>query len=99
DAPFVFDHLAREAIGERHTLILDHYEARRKQADGALKDAVPYKPVPPAALALSPDEVTAGLAERVSVELTPFAAPEATAVRILHAGARAGKRFEQERAD
>jgi transcription-repair coupling factor (superfamily II helicase) len=99
DAPFVFDHLAREAIGERHALILDHYEARRKQADGALKDAVPYKPVPPASLALSPDEVTAALAGRVSAELTPFAAPEATAVRVLHAGSRAGRRFEQERAD
>src|SRR5262245_11801779 len=45
DAPLVFDHLAREAIAERHTLILDHYEARRRQSDGgAFKDAVPYKP-------------------------------------------------------
>jgi transcription-repair coupling factor (superfamily II helicase) len=99
EAPFVFDHLAREAIGERHALILDHYEARKKQADGALKDAVPYKPAPPALLALSPDEVAAALSDRVSAELTPFAALEATTVRILHAGARAGKRFEQERAD
>ena len=32
DAPVVFDHLAREALAERHDLIVDHYEARRKQA-------------------------------------------------------------------
>ncbi len=32
DAPVVFDHLAREALAERHTLILDYYEARKKQA-------------------------------------------------------------------
>ncbi len=99
DAPVVFDHLAREAIGERHALILDHYEARRKQSDGALKDAIPYKPVPPGAIALSPDEVATKTADRVSVELTPFAVPQTTGTRVLHAGARPGRRFEQQRAD
>ena len=32
-APVIFDHLAHEAIDERHKLILDYYEARRQQAD------------------------------------------------------------------
>jgi transcription-repair coupling factor (superfamily II helicase) len=54
DAPVVFDHLAHEAMSERHALILDHYEARKKQGDSALKDAVPYKPVPPGALSVGP---------------------------------------------
>ena len=61
DAPVIFDHLAREALGERHDLILDYYEARRGGAEGALKGAVPYKPVPPALLYLSPEDVSAAL--------------------------------------
>jgi transcription-repair coupling factor (superfamily II helicase) len=99
DAPIVFDHLAREAMGERHALILDHYDARRRQSEGALKDTIPYKPAPPSSLALSPEEVTARLAERVAAELTPFGAPETESGRVHHAGARSGHRFEQERAD
>ncbi len=35
DTPVIFDHLAREALGERHTLILDYYEARRHPATSA----------------------------------------------------------------
>jgi transcription-repair coupling factor (superfamily II helicase) len=97
DVPVVFDHLAHEALDERHKLILDHYEARRNQ--GALKDAVPYKPVAPNLMYLSPDEVKAGAADRVQVELTPFAAPEAGGRKVLHAGSRAGRSFAEERAD
>jgi len=97
DAAVVFDHLAHEAADERHKLILDHYEARRNQ--GALKDAVPYKPVAPALMYLSPDEVKAGAADRVQVELTPFAAPGAGGRKVLHAGSRAGRSFAEERAD
>ena len=97
DAPVVFDHLAHEALAERHKLILDHYEARRNQ--GALKDAVPYKPVPPQAMYLSPDEVKGAAADRVQVELTPFAAPDAGGRKVFHAGSRAGRSFAEERAD
>jgi transcription-repair coupling factor (superfamily II helicase) len=97
DAPVIFDHLAHESLGERHKLILDHYDARRTQ--GALKDAVPYKPVPPQAMYLSPDEVSATVADRLQVELTPFAAPEAGGRKVFHAGARAGRSFAEERAD
>ncbi|MGO4831733.1 transcription-repair coupling factor, partial [Rhizobiaceae sp. 2RAB30] len=99
EAPVVFDHLAREALSERHELILDHYEARKRQADGALKDAVPYKPVAPALLYLSPDVVTAAMADKVAAEFTPFDAPDLPSSRVRHAGARAGRSFEQERAD
>lgn len=99
DAPVVFDHLARESLSERHELIFDHYEARKRQVDGALKDAVPYKPVAPALLYLSPDEVAAAIADKVAGEFTPFDAPDLPSIRVRHAGARAGRSFEQERAD
>ena len=98
-APVVFDHLAREAIDERHTLILDYYEARRQQAGGALKDAVPYKPTPPNLIYLSPDDVAAALPDRAAIEFSPFAAPDAGPRKVFHAGSRSGRSFAEERAD
>jgi len=99
DAAVVFDHLAREAIGERHALILDHYEARAKQPAAGMGEAVPYKPVRPQALYLSPDEIAARAGGRLSVELTPFDAPETGGRALRHAGAHAGRNFAEERAD
>ncbi len=99
DAPMVFDHLSHEAIGERYTLIEDYYEARRQQAGAALKDAVPYRPVPPARMYLSTDDIATALPDRLSVDLTPFHAPEASGRRILHATSRQGRGFALERAD
>ncbi|MER8835065.1 transcription-repair coupling factor [Mesorhizobium sp. M0909] len=99
DAPVVFDHLAHEALAERHALILDHYEARKKQADGALKDAVPYKPVSPDLLYLSPENLIASLGPREAIDFTSFDAPDAGAKKVLHAGARHGRSFVEERAD
>ena len=99
DAPVVFDHLAREALGERHDLILDHYEARRRQGESALKDATPYRPIPPALMYLTPPEVAAAEDDRIAVEFTPFDAPDAGGRKVLHAGARAGRTFAEERAD
>ncbi|HTV71349.1 MAG TPA: transcription-repair coupling factor [Rhizobiaceae bacterium] len=99
DAPLVFDHLAREAMSERHELILDHYEARRKQGDTGLKDAVPYKPTPPDLLYASREELEKRLDERLAVEFTPFDSPDAGGCKLLHAGAKPGRSFEQERAD
>ncbi|MCG8270002.1 transcription-repair coupling factor [Aquamicrobium sp. NLF2-7] len=99
DAPVVFDHLAHEALSERHVLILDHYESRKQQSEGALKDAVPYKPVAPQLLYLSPDEVKAATGTRTAIEFTPFTAPEAGDRKVFHAGAKAGRSFAEERAD
>ncbi|MET0575657.1 MAG: CarD family transcriptional regulator, partial [Mesorhizobium sp.] len=98
-AAVVFDHLAREALAERHTLILDYYEARKRGAEAALKDAVPYKPVPPALLYLSPDDVGGSLADRSAIELTPFDTPETSETRVYHAGSKHGRTFAEERAD
>ncbi|MCF6122494.1 transcription-repair coupling factor [Mesorhizobium sp. M7A.F.Ca.CA.001.07.2.1] len=99
DTPVIFDHLAHEALAERHTLILDHYEARKKQADGALKDAVPYKPVAPDLLYLSPENLIASLGPREAIDFTPFDAPEVGAKKVYHAGSRHGRSFVEERAD
>ena len=42
--PVVFDHLAHEAMAERHKMVLDHYEARRRQSDGKEPgDAIPLQ--------------------------------------------------------
>jgi transcription-repair coupling factor (superfamily II helicase) len=98
-APVVFDHLAHEAIDERHKLILDYYEARRQQSGSALKDAVPYKPTPPGLLYLTPDDVATELADHLAVELTPFDTPDAGPRKVLHAGSRAGENFAEHRAD
>jgi len=98
-APVVFDHLTKEALDERHKLILDYYEARRQQAGAALKEAVPYKPAPPGLLYLSPDDVGGAVAEHLAVEFTPFDTPEAGLRSVLHGGSRAGENFAEERAD
>ncbi len=97
--PVVLDHLAKEALDERHKLILDYYEARRQQAGEALKEATPYKPTPPGMLYLTPEDIGGLLADHLAVELTPFDTPDAGARKVLHAGSRAGRSFAEERAD
>jgi transcription-repair coupling factor (superfamily II helicase) len=99
DAPVVFDHLSREALSERHTLIRDYYDARKRQSSGSVGEAVPYKPLPPDALYLSADAVKAAGESRDVLEFTPFAAPEVDRRRIIHAGSEAGRSFAEERAD
>ncbi len=99
ETPVVFDHLSREAIEERHKLVLDHYQARKRQSSGALGEAVPYKPVPPDRLYLSPDDLRQSTLARHVLEFTPFAAPDVESRRIIHAGAEAGRSFAEERAD
>ncbi len=98
-APVVLDHLAREAMDERHKLVVDYYEARRQQTSAGLKDAVPYKPTPPGLLYLAPDDVAAALSAHLEVEFTPFATPEAGPRKVLNAGSRPGRSFAEERAD
>lgn len=101
DAPLVFDHLAQEAIGERHALISDHYDARMRQLDenANLGEAVPYKPLEPKRLYLDPEEVSAGADDRIFVRFTPFLAPEDGISTVKHAGAQAGRSFAEERND
>ncbi len=100
DAPVVFDHLARDAIAQRHDQIKEHYEARLAQSQGsAISDAVPYKPAQPDLLYLSPDEVNALAAARSEFEFSAFDAPEQAGRSIIHAGSKPGRNFAAERAD
>ena len=66
DGSMIFDHLAREAISERHRQIEDHYEARHRaleEQDAKHDDgSTPYKPVPIAALYITADEMDQQLA-------------------------------------
>src|SRR5690606_30617250 len=98
--PVIFDHLANEAIAERHTLIADHYEARQRQSQaGGLGDSVPYKPLPPEHLYVDPEAFSDLPNERLVVRFTPFQAPDHDSGRVLHAGVTAGRSFAAERAD
>ncbi|WP_336056458.1 transcription-repair coupling factor [Nitratireductor sp. CH_MIT9313-5] len=100
DAPVIFDHLALEAIEERYTLIEDHFEARKRQNEGdALNAAVPYNPVEPPKLYLSPADVKKRMEGRTQVRFTPFHSPDGSKLKVLHAGASAGRSFKEERAD
>lgn len=98
--PVIFDHLVPEAISERHKLVLDHYDARQKQAEGKeAADTIPYKPVAPSQLYMSLRTVEEAATENGKrYDLTPFEAPEASGRHIIHAGAHRGRSFAEERA-
>lgn len=99
--PVVFDHLVHEALSERHTLVLDHYEARARQAEGKEpgSEAIPYKPVKPETLYLTPKQVEdAAATSGMRIDLTPFDTPEVTGRKLVHAGVHKGRSFAEERA-
>jgi transcription-repair coupling factor (superfamily II helicase) len=98
DVPLAFDHLAAEAIAARHTQILDHYESRQRLSSGSAGDSVPYKPVAPELMYLSPEEVKKRAEEGLSVSFSAFDLPE-TSRTVFHAGSRPGRNFAEERAD
>ncbi len=60
---------------------------------------MPYKPVPPTEMYLSPDDVAAAVADRMAMEFTPFDTPDTSGRKLLHAGSRPARGFELERAD
>jgi transcription-repair coupling factor (superfamily II helicase) len=98
DAPVIFEHLAHEAMAERHKLILDHFDARRRQLDApASAGSVPYKPVAPGEFYLDPEAARSGAGNRPVLDLTPFDAPDAGRAALHHAGSRQGRSFEAER--
>ena len=99
--PVVFDHLVHEALSERHTLVLDHYEARARQAEGKEpgSEAIPYKPVKPETLYLTSKQVEdAAATSGMRIDLTPFDTPEVTGRKLVHAEVHKGRSFAEERA-
>jgi len=95
--PMIFDHLTAEALGERHKLISDYYQARCEQE--ADKEAtMPYHPLPPEQLYLSVEDLFA--AQRACgprIDITPFAQAPGGPVTIIHAAAQAARDFAPER--
>ena len=99
-APLVFEALAHEAITERRAQIDDHYDARQRSADAkSYGESVPYKPVAPDLLYLSPDNLKTAAGDRLIVDMTPFELPETRERRVIHAATKTGRGFAVERAD
>ncbi len=103
EAPIVMDHLAMEALNERHDQITDHYGARKRALEEQSGDdgSTPYKPVPVNTLYLSSKEVREQLTGRGQISLTPFEpmeTSESSAKRIIALDGRQGRSFANERA-
>ncbi|AQS41373.1 MAG: Transcription-repair-coupling factor [Candidatus Tokpelaia hoelldobleri] len=95
-----FDHLTAEALGERHKLISDYYQARREQENDktAQSTAAPYHPLPPEMLYLAVEDLFAAQRQCGSrVDITPFAQAPGGMVKIIHAGTQAARDFAPER--
>ncbi|AWM87158.1 transcription-repair coupling factor [Microvirga sp. 17 mud 1-3] len=97
--PFVFDTLADDAAAERLSQVQDYYNARREGLSQNQPGVAPYRPLPPDALYLKPDEWAARAAALPLARLTPFAMPETTERLVLDCEARRGRNFIAERAD
>jgi transcription-repair coupling factor (superfamily II helicase) len=97
DAVVMLDHQAEEVRADRHASIADFHEARLEGL--RIKSAAPvYRPVRPEQLYLDDKEWGERLAGRRIGQLTPFAAPEGTAL-VAPAGAGPGHDFAAARAD
>jgi transcription-repair coupling factor (superfamily II helicase) len=96
------DHQAQDAASARLDQIADYYDARQAfletAAKAAKKDEFVYRPVPPEAAFVIPEEWQTLLAERAAVSFSPFAAPSAAA-GILDLGGRPAPGYAEARAD
>ncbi|MBS1181034.1 MAG: mfd [Proteobacteria bacterium] len=97
DAPIMIDQLVDEAVNERLTTIVDHYEARLDTLKTGGSGA-PYKPMPPTTLYVAESELQGMLARRSVAHLTPFNRPEQSSVKIVDFGGNTGRSFAAERA-
>jgi len=96
-APFILDAMAGDAAGERFAQVSDYHDAR-KQAHDLDPAHSAYKPLPPDALYLTPEEWRARLDGAARAQLAPFAAPEGRGL-VVDAGGKPGRNFAPERAD
>jgi len=98
--PVVFDHLALEAMQERHALIREYYTARCEQGDLVKSEATPYHPLEPDALYLEPEMLLAAQKKTGKrIDLSPFATPPSKSVHILDSGVTPPRDFALERQD
>ena len=95
DAPIMLDAMADDAVGERLGEIRDYYDARRGRQE--LDHASPaYKPLPPDALYLSPDEWRKRIDAHVVARVSAFA-PVDDDASAVDCGGRTGRNFAPER--
>ncbi|MEE2524978.1 transcription-repair coupling factor [Hyphobacterium sp. HN65] len=95
DALVAVDHLAMDAVRQRHELVTDYHDARTAVAGvakGGIKAPV-YRALPPDQLYVSPDVLEAQLKSFDLRRFTPFDEPDA-----VNAGGRQGRTFAAERA-
>lgn len=97
DSPLLLDALADDAVGERLGEIQDYYDARKERQE-LDPNALAYKPLPPDALYLKPDEWRSLIGRSPVARLTPFAGPS-DGTPVIDCGARAGRTFAAERND
>ena len=99
DVPMLFDPQVEEAAAERLALIQDYFQAREAALKNPQSGVAPYKPLPPRALYLTPNEWKGKVEAGTVARLTPFAQPDSDARAVIDCGARAGRNFAPERAE
>ncbi len=97
DAPFILDAHVDDAAGGRLATIKDHYDSRAAALKKPVPGATPYKPLPPDALYLKPEEFAERIAGVAGIRLSPFALPEDHGRAVIDAGGRQGRSFAPER--
>ncbi|GJE80533.1 transcription-repair coupling factor [Methylorubrum thiocyanatum] len=99
DVPMLFDPQVEEAAAERLSLIQDYFQAREAALKNPQSGVAPYKPLPPRALYLTPNEWKGKVEAGTVARLTPFAQPDSEERAVIDCGAKAGRNFAPERAD
>ncbi|MFL5036067.1 MAG: transcription-repair coupling factor [Microvirga sp.] len=97
--PVVFDNHVEDAVGERLAQVKDYYDARKSALATPQPGIAPYKPLPPDALYLKPEEWAALTQDLAVARLTPFALPESEGRIVVDCAARRGRDFIAERAE
>jgi len=96
----IFDHLAGEAIEERHALINEYYTARRDINGMSNSQSTPYNPIEPQSLYLDP--LALGVAQEQAgqrIDLNAYALPPSPSIHHIESGSAAPRDFAHERQD
>jgi transcription-repair coupling factor (superfamily II helicase) len=99
DVPVVFDALADDAAAERLSQVQDYYDARKAAMAHPQPGVAPYRPLPPDALYMKPEEWAERTAALPLARLTPFALPASPGKIVVDCEARRGRNFIAERAE
>jgi transcription-repair coupling factor (superfamily II helicase) len=97
--PIAFDTLVDDAAGERLGQVKDYYDARKTAVAHPQAGVAPYRPLPPDALYMKPEEWAERTGERAVARLTPFAIPAHAERLVVDCEARRGRNFIAERAE